>query len=245
MQKGLEAYIVLLVVLACWVGILVGNRNEPEVGTSESARSSDTPSPSPSPTQGAPENAASDSGTVTAVVDDAGFDIVVDLQNHGIQEIHIPYVRVPEYSTECGLDAALEFYRSKLEGETVTVTPERWPEYGPPDSPAITLPDGTDFAVALAQAGHVYRVDEDASSEVKTAFEDAKAREVGLWGSPCNGTLHPEWDTDNPDVSDNWGAHYDNCDEARAAGAAPLYAGEPGYRGDLDADGDGVACEWA
>jgi hypothetical protein len=38
-------------------------------------------------------------------------------------------------------------------------------------------------------------------------------------------------------------AYYANCDAARAAGAAPLYAGEPGYRSGLDRDGDGVACE--
>lgn len=30
---------------------------------------------------------------------------------------------------------------------------------------------------------------------------------------------------------------------ARSAGAAPLYAGQPGYRGALDGDSDGVACE--
>ncbi|WP_371177274.1 DUF1524 domain-containing protein [Buchananella felis] len=36
---------------------------------------------------------------------------------------------------------------------------------------------------------------------------------------------------------------YQNCSEAKAAGAAPLYRGEPGYRPKLDRDGDGVACE--
>ena len=36
---------------------------------------------------------------------------------------------------------------------------------------------------------------------------------------------------------------YGNCDAARAAGAAPLYYGQPGYRSDMDGDGDGVACE--
>lgn len=41
------------------------------------------------------------------------------------------------------------------------------------------------------------------------------------------------------------GAFYKNCDAARAAGAAPLYAGQPGYRSKLDADGDGIACEWS
>ncbi|WP_416062505.1 DUF1524 domain-containing protein [Rhodococcus indonesiensis] len=36
---------------------------------------------------------------------------------------------------------------------------------------------------------------------------------------------------------------YRNCAEARAAGAAPLYAGQPGYSEKMDGDGDGVACE--
>ena len=36
---------------------------------------------------------------------------------------------------------------------------------------------------------------------------------------------------------------YANCSEARAAGAAPLYQGSPGYSSRLDRDGDGVACE--
>jgi hypothetical protein len=36
---------------------------------------------------------------------------------------------------------------------------------------------------------------------------------------------------------------YSNCDQARAAGKAPLRKGEPGYSRKLDRDGDGVACE--
>jgi Protein of unknown function (DUF1524)/Excalibur calcium-binding domain len=38
-------------------------------------------------------------------------------------------------------------------------------------------------------------------------------------------------------------AYYPNCKAAKAAGAAPLYAGQPGYRPGLDRDDDGVACE--
>jgi hypothetical protein len=37
--------------------------------------------------------------------------------------------------------------------------------------------------------------------------------------------------------------YYSNCAEARAAGAAPISRGEPGYREGLDGDSDGVACE--
>ncbi|MEV6658656.1 excalibur calcium-binding domain-containing protein [Nocardia fluminea] len=38
-------------------------------------------------------------------------------------------------------------------------------------------------------------------------------------------------------------AYYKNCDAARAAGAAPIHIGEPGYRPELDRNKDGVACE--
>lgn len=37
--------------------------------------------------------------------------------------------------------------------------------------------------------------------------------------------------------------YFQNCAAARAAGAAPLHAGDPGYRSQLDRDKDGVACE--
>ncbi|MCZ9884553.1 excalibur calcium-binding domain-containing protein [Arthrobacter sp. B2a2-09] len=37
--------------------------------------------------------------------------------------------------------------------------------------------------------------------------------------------------------------YYANCTAARAAGAAPIYRGQPGYRPALDRDNDGIACE--
>ncbi|GLW54634.1 hypothetical protein Kpho01_26450 [Kitasatospora phosalacinea] len=51
-------------------------------------------------------------------------------------------------------------------------------------------------------------------------------------------------DTPAPAVTtEQAAAYYKNCTEAKAAGAAPLHAGDPGYRSALDRDGDGVACE--
>ncbi|SQI34602.1 calcium-binding protein [Rhodococcus coprophilus] len=38
-------------------------------------------------------------------------------------------------------------------------------------------------------------------------------------------------------------ASYKNCSEARAAGAAPILRGEPGYAPHLDRDKDGIACD--
>lgn len=42
-----------------------------------------------------------------------------------------------------------------------------------------------------------------------------------------------------PQPGDVW----QGCNEARTAGTAPIYAGEPGYSEDMDGDGDGIACE--
>ena len=39
------------------------------------------------------------------------------------------------------------------------------------------------------------------------------------------------------------GVYYANCAAARAAGAAPVRRGDPGYASHLDRDGDGVGCE--
>ena len=39
------------------------------------------------------------------------------------------------------------------------------------------------------------------------------------------------------------GVYYQNCTAVRAAGAAPIHAGDPGWQPKFDADGDGVGCE--
>lgn len=45
------------------------------------------------------------------------------------------------------------------------------------------------------------------------------------------------------DAPERQAVSYRSCAEARAAGAAPLHRGDPGYSSRLDRDGDGVACE--
>jgi hypothetical protein len=41
----------------------------------------------------------------------------------------------------------------------------------------------------------------------------------------------------------NDSVYFANCSAARAAGAAPVRRGDPGYAERLDRDGDGVGCE--
>lgn len=61
---------------------------------------------------------------------------------------------------------------------------------------------------------------------------------LGLTASPASAT-----NVASPITTPLKGVTYKNCDEVRAAGKAPLYAGQPGYSRKLDRDGDGVACE--
>ncbi|MEU9862480.1 excalibur calcium-binding domain-containing protein [Streptomyces sp. NPDC047971] len=72
-------------------------------------------------------------------------------------------------------------------------------------------------------------------------------------GTACPKTefteLHPDPtppSTDDSNSSPSGGgdsAYYKNCDAAKAANAAPIRRGEPGYRKALDRDGDGIACD--
>jgi hypothetical protein len=66
--------------------------------------------------------------------------------------------------------------------------------------------------------------------------------------------VSPDFDRDFSDPERVWSepqrvaparssAPFRNCTQARAAGAAPVYAGDPGYGEHLDGDSDGIGCE--
>jgi hypothetical protein len=56
-------------------------------------------------------------------------------------------------------------------------------------------------------------------------------------------TAEPAEVAGGSDDSGGQDVYYANCDAARAAGAAPVRVGDPGYGRHLDRDGDGVGCE--
>lgn len=56
---------------------------------------------------------------------------------------------------------------------------------------------------------------------------------------PTTATTAPPPSTEPPAQT----VYYGSCAEAEAAGAAPIYRGEPGYRTGLDGDDDGIACD--
>ena len=80
-------------------------------------------------------------------------------------------------------------------------------------------------AEASASAAAAAEAAEKAAQEAQQAEEAAQEPE-----EPAQPAQKPQ-------------AYYRNCAEAKAAGAAPLYQGDPGYRSALDRDHDGIACE--
>jgi hypothetical protein len=57
------------------------------------------------------------------------------------------------------------------------------------------------------------------------------------------GTTTSRTTTSKTTTSKAPGKSYRSCAEASAAGAAPLFAGQPGYSRKLDRDNDGIACD--
>ncbi len=131
---------------------------------------------------------------------------------------------------------------------------------------------GTDFASSMVTQDHTAistRGRNDASTAVRSTLRrlDTDGRTCGTAAPTTTprtttATRTPDVDVDRPRTprpvaprsapraaagssggSSGGGGYYANCSAARAAGAAPLRAGAPGYRAALDRDKDGVACE--
>jgi hypothetical protein len=72
----------------------------------------------------------------------------------------------------------------------------------------------------------------------RRGFQLERAR--SLAGAPSQA---PPSTVTSPAAQAPGSVYYANCTAARAAGAAPLHRGDPGYRAALDRDSDGNACE--
>lgn len=150
---------------------------------------------------------------------------------------------------ECWAASSVEFATKTLVGKTVQVVGSR-----------LQLPDGNDYAVLAVSQG-VARAADGAAAVIRNAEAIAKQAAVGFWGPSCGGldvkpAPQPVVPQPQPVITQPQpqpepapappppaAAYYPNCAAAKAAGAAPLYRGQPGYRPALDRDNDGVACE--
>jgi len=160
----------------------------------------------------------------------------------------------------CGEDAG-RMLASLVDGKPIECTQRDRDDYG--RMVAVCRVAKTDLAMAMVNAGLAV-VPPQFTADYVDGEAAAKARGVGLWGS--NFAMPSTYRAAHPQKYAGSGSrarlpapatrtraasssparhdvYYRNCAAARAAGAAPLYRGQPGYRSDMDGDGDGIACE--
>lgn len=154
---------------------------------------------------------------------------------------------------QCGKEAASKL-ASLVGGLPVVCDQKDVDDYG--RIVAICRAGGVDLGGAMVDAGLAVALPHFSDRYVSA---EARARDArrGLWGSvfqmPAeHRAAHPRPRPHSPDraraagpvrAPAPSGAFFRNCKEAWAAGAAPLRRGQPGYRPEMDGDGDGIACE--
>lgn len=218
--------------------------------------------PTPPTTHAEPVDATA---VVLRVVDGDTIDIRDEVRGRlrvRILGIDTPETKKPNSPVECWGPEATEFATSNMLGRRVALvtdpTQDRTDRYGRTLAYLVRA-DGWDYSVEAARAGaarsYVYGGRPVSRYDAIVAAErEARDARRGLWGPPCNGHTsaadtapaatqpRPFFEPATPPPPSG-SAYYANCDAARAAGAAPLRVGEPGYRSGLDGDGDGIACE--
>ena len=96
-------------------------------------------------------------------------------------------------------------------------------------------------AQASASASAAAAAEEQARQEAARAAEEQAQQQAQQEAQTEQSQTEQSQTQEQSDESSE--TYYANCAEARAAGAAPIYRGEPGYRSGLDRDNDGIACE--
>ena len=110
-----------------------------------------------------------------------------------------------------------------------------------PADQVITLTVNHDSADAAASAS-ASAAAEAAASAAASASASAAAEAAASAAAEQPAQEQPAQEPQS-EPEEQARTYYANCTEAKAAGAAPLYQGEPGYRDKLDRDHDGIACE--
>ncbi|SBV31861.1 Excalibur [uncultured Sphingopyxis sp.] len=153
----------------------------------------------------------------------------------------------------CGRDAAARL-ATLVAGQSVRCEQRDTDDYG--RIVATCRIGQIDLSAAMVDAGLAVALPHFSASYVANEAR-ARERRVGIWGGtfqlPADyRAAHPSRPRRTPALPSARplpsgprpsAVYFGNCREARAAGAAPLYRGQPGYRPEMDGDGDGIACE--
>ncbi|MFF8829783.1 excalibur calcium-binding domain-containing protein [Streptomyces sp. NPDC015131] len=115
---------------------------------------------------------------------------------------------------------------------------------------AVSAEDGARPATKAAPAPTVTVTATAAPAPAVTVTATATATVTATATATTRVTVAPapappaDTSTDTSTESDAGGdTYYANCAAARAAGAAPVHRGDPGYARHLDRDNDGVGCD--
>ena len=168
---------------------------------------------------------------------------------------HVRFIGIdtPEKG-RCGYEAATQHMRDLVAGKAVVLTAgarDDVDKYGRLLR-YVDLPDGTDTGLAQIEGGFaIARYDSrdgyghhDREQQYVAADTGAAAPCIGSPGAASNPPTTTGPATGSASTAPAAGSvYFANCTAARAAGAAPLHTGDPGYRAALDRDHDGVACE--
>ena len=204
-----------------------------------------------SPAQGAPPPATASPPQVLITVPDV-IGMKGDVAAETLKEAGL--TRKPNYTDADGEESVM-----KASNWSVTAQDPAAGEQVRADR-AITLTVNQDSADAAASASASASAAAAAEASASAAAAEASASAAAAEAEPPEPAVQkeepapveepaqepaqaPRQSGQNPDSEGAAGAYYANCTEAKAAGAAPLYRGEPGYREKLDRDKDGIACE--
>jgi hypothetical protein len=109
----------------------------------------------------------------------------------------------------------------------------------------ITLAAGFAIAHAAPTSAHGGGLNAEGchNDRVHGGYHCHRGPNAGKKAAPRKPAASPYRSNLNSGGSRDDSVSFANCSEARAAGAAPVRRGDPGYSSKLDRDGDGVGCE--
>jgi hypothetical protein len=108
---------------------------------------------------------------------------------------------------------------------------------------AVTTPDHWEGDNAREAAAPTKKPKAKGSSSTKSSSSSKSSTKSSSKSSKSGSSGSSSSRSSSSSSGGSGSVYYKNCDAVRAAGKAPIHAGDPGYAKHLDRDGDGVGCE--